>query len=77
MFSIVIWDRAEADAKLKNQPQGTFLVRWSDRTHSYVLSYNNDPIRNNIVHLAYIMPMNGKGSREWLTGWLTGWLAIN
>eukprot|EP01118_Nematostelium_gracile_P015667 TRINITY_DN6318_c0_g1_i4.p1 TRINITY_DN6318_c0_g1~~TRINITY_DN6318_c0_g1_i4.p1 ORF type:complete len:592 (+),score=163.12 TRINITY_DN6318_c0_g1_i4:150-1925(+) len=35
------WERKECEAKLKGMPVGTFMLRWSQNTTSYVLTYQN------------------------------------
>lgn len=45
--------RGEAEVKLRTTPDGTFLLRWSKTTASYVLSYRN---KGAVQHIAYIMP---------------------
>lgn len=48
-------ERVEAESRLKNSARGTYLLRWSDRAKSYVLSYSKPP---NFVHVAKIVPKN-------------------
>lgn len=46
--------RQESEQKLKGSETGTFIVRWSNHTSSYVLSYNSGGDR--FQHIAYIRP---------------------
>jgi len=46
--------RTEVDRLLKDKLPGTFLIRWSYNTQSYVLSYNSN--NKTILHIAYITP---------------------
>jgi len=49
--------RNEAEGKLLGNPAKTFLVRWSDRAKSYVLSYAESPAK--VLHIADIQPWGG------------------
>lgn len=51
--------RNQAEEKLKGCEIGTFLVRWSHNTSSYVLSYITGP--NQYQHIAYIKPDKDNG----------------
>jgi len=49
--------RESSEEKLMDKPAGTFIVRYSQKTKSYVLSYvtkSNPP--NNFQHIGYIRP---------------------
>jgi len=46
--------RGDAEGKLKGQPAGTFLIRWSHNTASYVLSYTTQ--NQAVQHIASIFP---------------------
>jgi serine/threonine protein kinase len=47
--------RGEAEQKLASSPPGTFVIRWSGNTNSYVLSYSKG--RGAFQHIAYIQPV--------------------
>jgi hypothetical protein len=53
--------RNDAHDKLKSQPQGTFLIRWSDNTNSFVLSYRNSAAPGGVENTAFIFPAQGGG----------------
>jgi len=61
MIPLVGWvgniSRVASEEKLKNYPQGTFLLRWSTTTKSYVLSFVTKSV--DVQHIAYIIPGNG------------------
>jgi len=48
------WDRKECEAKLKGAVAGTFMLRWSKTTSSYVLTYQTKA--GTAQHIAYIIP---------------------
>jgi len=47
-------NRVQAEQKLRNYPPQTFMIRWSENTKSYVLSYSTE--KNKYQHIAYIRP---------------------
>jgi len=47
-------DRKDCEVKLKGSPPGTFVLRWSKTTSSYVLTYQNKV--GPPQHIAYIIP---------------------
>jgi hypothetical protein len=52
--------RDDAERKLSNKNAGTFLVRWSERANSYVISFKNQ--QGGISHMADIFKTeDGKG----------------
>jgi len=48
--------RPEAEAKLRDKPVGTFLIRWSHNMKSYVLSYVSDSSPP-FQHIGFIKPV--------------------
>jgi len=54
-------ERKECEAKLKGTPSGTFMLRWSHTTSSYVLTYQNKTGQPP-QHIAYIIPDPKTGS---------------
>jgi len=46
-------ERKDCESKLKGATLGTFMLRWSRTTSSYVLTYQSN---SSIVHIAYIKP---------------------
>jgi len=55
-------NREVAESRLGSAPVGTFLVRWSHHTMSYVMSYQGgrSPGEKGVEHIADIKPENGK-----------------
>jgi len=47
-------ERVVAEQKLKGHPPQTFLIRWSENTKSYVLSYST--AKDKYQHIAFIRP---------------------